>query len=516
MDRDVGQLGEDDFRRWCTLNRLSAVKSSPDKMGWDFFVESEPEMDDARPLDRQNDLKKVLVQIKATDAMLGSARGKLSAFKLLVDADLPAFIVQIGYAGGGTPRRARLLHIGSRQIETILRTVRETEETGCFDLHSIRMSLPMDEAVEIELNGDNLRQLISDGVPRGTAAYVATKAKIRETSGYDAYKAYVTFAAGTRGEDVVDWMIGSVPDLRFDELVVSRPRFGISLNKDMERSRNGMLRLKIEPFQKGKLIAVSAQTSRRVEMAVDVIAPAIGGLSKEFRKLRFTNEFVDIVVPSQGGVEYKFGIDPNKRLPIEVLSDAIAFGVVLAEDDARFNLQIGQEFRGGIAVPDAARTLRSWKTLGEFVEMLAVAVFRHWRTTPVEVTKREMEDALAANGNMFSILTRPGLEATFGADGGYPDWLPPGGAMTVPICIEFGELAYWAIVSLEAKTIHNEAGSIQFVGGHPRVIEDGVVERSEINVAALNARAAELGRSEDGKERCLFTATLAGADQDDA
>jgi hypothetical protein len=123
-----------------------------------------------------------------------------------------------------------------------------------------------------------------------------------------------------------------------------------------------------------------------------------------------------------------------------------------------------------------------------------------------------MVNALAVNGTMFNILARPGLEATFGADEGYPASLPPGGAMTVPICIEFGELAYWAIVSLEAKTIQHEAGSIQFVGGHPRVIEDGVVERSEINVAALNARAMELGRSEAGKERCLITATLADAD----
>ncbi len=243
MKRDVGQLGEDEFKRWCTLNRLSAVKSSPDKLGWDFFVEFEPEVDDARPLDQQNDLKKVLIQVKATDTMPGSVRGKLSAFKLLVGTDLPAFVAQIGYAGRGTPRRARLLHIGPKQIEAILRKVRETEEAGCLDLHSVRMALRMDEAVEIQPAGGNLRQLISNAVPHSTREYVAAKAKVRKTCGYDAYKGHVTFASGTRGEDVVNWMIGSIPDLRFEELVVSRTRFGISLDKDMERSRNGMLRI---------------------------------------------------------------------------------------------------------------------------------------------------------------------------------------------------------------------------------------------------------------------------------
>ncbi len=78
-------------------------------------------------------------------------------------------------------------------------------------------------------------------------------------------KGLVTFASGTRGEDVVDWMIGTIPDLPFAELVVSRTRFGISLDKDMDRSRNGMLRVKIKPCQRGKLIAVNARGNRRVK-----------------------------------------------------------------------------------------------------------------------------------------------------------------------------------------------------------------------------------------------------------
>src|SRR5258706_6186843 len=106
MKRDVGQLGEDEFKRWFTLNRLSAVKSSPDQLGWDFFVEFEPEVDDARPLDQQNDLKKVLIQVKATDTMPGSVRGKLSAFKLLVGTDLPAFVARSA-TPAGEPRVGR-------------------------------------------------------------------------------------------------------------------------------------------------------------------------------------------------------------------------------------------------------------------------------------------------------------------------------------------------------------------------------------------------------------------------
>ena len=71
-------------------------------------------------------------------------------------------------------------------------------------------------------------------------------------------------------------------------------------------------------------------------MSVGVFAPAIRGLPEHLRKLRFANDFIDFVVPFGGGdVHLKFGIDPHKRFPIDVLSDALAFGAMLAEDGAR-------------------------------------------------------------------------------------------------------------------------------------------------------------------------------------
>lgn len=57
--RNLGKVSQADFEGWCFRNRLNAVKAAPDEFGWDYFVEFEPEVDEAIPLDRQNDLKKV-------------------------------------------------------------------------------------------------------------------------------------------------------------------------------------------------------------------------------------------------------------------------------------------------------------------------------------------------------------------------------------------------------------------------------------------------------------------------
>src|SRR4051812_38129430 len=150
-ERRVGGIGEAQFKLWCENNGLPASKSDPDCMGWDYLVELDTEIDHSITLDRQGDLKKVLVQIKSTDSrtVSKSVNGKLSAFKRLVDADMPAFIAHIEYSGLSSPQRARLLHVGPTQIGAILRTVRQIEQKGRIDLNNVKRTLPLDEASEI-------------------------------------------------------------------------------------------------------------------------------------------------------------------------------------------------------------------------------------------------------------------------------------------------------------------------------------------------------------------------------
>jgi hypothetical protein len=145
--------------------------------------------------------------------------------------------------------------------------------------------------------------------------------------------------------------------------------------------------------------------------------------------------------------------------------------------------------------------------------MLSVALFRHRRGTRVEVTLHEIEEMLQANINMFALLTRPGLEMTFAPTERSPTSFPASGAIFIPTCIEFRSLAYFAIVRAEAKELTSQEGSIRFVGGSPHVLEDGVIERSDLRISALNDRAAELGKQESSKGKWIMTGTLADPKQ---
>jgi len=477
-------------------------------MGWDYFVEFEPNIDEAIPRDRQNDLKKVLVQVKATDMPPRAVQDTLSAFKLLVDSDLPAFIVRIEYSDQSSPCRAWLLHIGPTQIAAVLRKVRQTEKAGRVDLHKVHMVLRLDEAVEIELGGENLRRLIAEASPGSNAEYVAAKAEFRKACGFDEHSinACFTFSPGVGEEALVDLMIGKVPYLPITEMVVQKARFGIVLDKDIDRLGEGRLSVEVKPLKQGKLIAVSRDRSRRVEMKVSVFVPAIPELPKNCKRLRCTNDFIDLVLPFGGGTgNLKLDIDPNKRFATDVLSNALAFWTMLAEDGATLELDFGPK-RITFPVLQLAKRLRPRDLLHELIQTLAISLFRLHRVNDVEVTIYEMEQALDENRDRFALLARSGFEITIRSSEDIPSSFLASGAIFVPTYIEFGSLVYFATVSMQAKEImKNDDGSIRFVGGHPRVVEDGVVDRFEFQLTTLNQRTAELGRTESGKGLSIIT-----------
>ena len=468
---NLGKLGQADFERWCFCIGLNAVKAVPDEFGWDYFVEFEPEVDEAIPLDRQNDLKKVLVQVKSTHTPSQRVRGKLSAFKYLVDSDLPTFFVHIFYSREQVSQRALLLHVGPTQIEAILRKVRQAEQAGRVDLQNINMSLELNEASTIAADGSNLRQLILDAVPRGCAEYAAAKASFRKSCGYNEHsiKAHFSLAPGLNEETLIDLLIGKAPSLPLSEIIVNKTRFGIALDKDIDRIREATLTVEVKPLQQGKLIARSAKRSSRVEMSVGIFAPGVPNLPRHLRKLRCANEFVDVVTRfSDDRAHMVFRIDPAKRYPLEALENALRFGLVLAEDDARIELVLEDDLPVISAdSPDEARQFSRWRTLHEFIEVLSVALFRHRRGQAVEATLMELDEAFEANSNMFSVLARPGLEMKFSVREQIPRPIPTSGTIFVPTCIEFGSsLAYIAIVRIESKQI--AAGEDDFDPLHRR------------------------------------------------
>lgn len=509
--RDIDELGQDDFKAWCTDNGLIGSPPKQDRLGWDFFVEVQPEMDSDPPFDRRGPLLDALVQVKATEKFPSrSVQVKLSALKHLVDKLHPAFLAFLEYRSGERePARARLLHIGPTQIEQVLRKVRQTEKKG-RGLHEVKMRPSFDEAAKIDPDGGNLREIIQAVCPNGLAAYVTTKDDRRNSCGYDRNSVRVRlFPAEGVGQDaMVDLALGYVPDLPFREMTITRTRFGIPLDQDVTVLGTGRMSMKVKPLRRGRIAVVGSNPNRRPSLDIEVFTPGIPGA----RRVRLKNEFLDVELHFGNGTgKVYFEIDRGKPLPVERLAAALAFAVGMSEPGA--GLEIEPYGTLPIRVPSDFQSYRSWRPLHEFVDTVAVALFRHRGGVETKVSLREMSEALKKNLDMFCALTRPGVELTWRNQEQHSGQLPAEQVIYMPICICLTDLAYQAIVKINGKTALEDNSSLHIVGDKPSIVEDTIIELSKLNVEALNERAAEIGRADSTQNRMVITTMIGYGDQ---
>ncbi|MGO4741260.1 hypothetical protein AB4099_32380 [Bosea sp. 2KB_26] len=131
--------------------------------------------------------------------------------------------------------------------------------------------------------------------------------------------------------------------------------------------------------------------------------------------------------------------------------------------------------------------------------MLAIAVFRHRRNEPIEVTLLEMIKALNDNLSMYALLTRPGLGLAGKFHEFPPNGLPAEKAIYMPIGLIFADLAYYAIAKAAAHATLDDDGTIRLKGEKPIILGDGIVERSALNVEAINQRTDDLAQAARGQ-----------------
>jgi hypothetical protein len=498
--RKVGNKGEAIFADWCADEGISAVRSSPDVNGWDYFVEFAPEIDVSCPRDHQKSLVKALVQVKATDKKRKSVPAKLSALQKLVDADMPAFIVHIAYSHNRMPISAMILHIGNKQTELILENVRRLENKGRVDFHNITIYLGLDDAKKINLAGTNIGEIIYEFIPENGEDYVVQKAMHRKTCGYDerSISAKFKLSPEINTEQYVDFMLGEIPSLPIENFEIRKKRFGIEYLKDLVVGTAGYLTVDIKPFQKAKIIAVDQSGRRRASMDLDAYGPAIPNLPKNLRKLRFTNEFLDFDynVSSRKGT-MALSIAYDKRFDVTKVSEVLKFGGIMAMPGASFELQIDQSKPSREKFPAAAAKFKDWNIYHEYVEVFATAIFKHKRSQQFDTNWHEITKGIDDFGDMLAALTRPGASVEVHSHERPNDKFPVRSAFYIPIFMKLGELTYTAVVRAESTVSYAKDDAMIFTGGKPYVVEDDLYDGTEdVTLEILNDRASELAQLE--------------------
>lgn len=483
---NLGDLAEDEFHQWCSSNGLLWTRPARDRLGWDSFVELKPETQ-STPLDSQNELKKVLVQVKGTGKLEKTIRCKLSALKHLVDSDLPAFIAMIVYSDG-CAKHAKLLHIGPAQVEAVLRKVREVEKRGRRDLHNIQYRIKLGGAVELQVDGAGLRAAIVSFIPTTTAEYVAQKAAFRKSCGFGegSTVADVDFPPGVEAADLVDCLIGRRPTLPVRRGTITKSRFGIQLEADTHEFGPAILTVDVKPVDRAVVTVRSLQRAKSAEMAVDVYAPGIA-VPPEARRMRLVNTFIELMfVFNEPRIDLSFSI-PNKTHSIDELNRALKFGWLLSSPDALIGLQMGQH---SIELPvSKPADFEHWQDLHIFTDIFSTALHRYLPAHKCDVSFTEIDAAMWKCEQGFALITRTGLEVSFP--------VPPvsigqirRATLLIPITLELKELTYCALAAMDDESLTIADHTMRFIGQKAMVVEDGVAT-DDRGINQIKARLSE-------------------------
>lgn len=327
--RDLGQMGESTFNLWCAQAGLTANGSQVDKTGWDFFVEF-PFAERAEPTHIHAPALECKVQVKATDKADRKLSIKLSNLRRLITAPMPAFFVFIEFGKKDIAQRAFLVHVDEGLISKTLKRIHELETiSGYFDHHKRSLTIHYGPENEIPtLTGGYLKRKIEEHVPSGMNAYVTSKSRHLESTGFENGFAQITFSTEgkTNLTDLIDVSIGLKKSVQVSKFEGFHTRFGIKSKDPMIPKADGTLEMPdLKPtaagairFREDRLSPGMVFPCRLYSSPLNAIVPT------ELAKIRIEADCFDMSMnPFTGAANYRMNAGAGVRLPVKQLRDAI-------------------------------------------------------------------------------------------------------------------------------------------------------------------------------------------------
>lgn len=467
-------------------------------MGWDYIVEFEPRRDLSFPFDRQLETKKLLVQVKSTMNSSNFVRGKLSAFKRLVDADIACFIAHLRYKRDRTIETASLLHIAEPQIEQILKRVRLAEKEGRADLHNITINLSVRDSEQIDFATKNLREIIERKIGLCSSSYIAEKAIFRNRCGYDAGSLTASFSLFNPDDEerLVDMTLGSIESVCVDNLVIKRSRFGISLANDVDHIDKATISATVEPVKDVMILAKSRDTSRKAWMKASIYFPGIPDLPDRLQKVRISNDILEYTVNLHTKTtSYVTKFNNGAPMPINTLAAGMNFTYLLSEKGATieaFFLESRTPIMSGHC--EDSTVPKNWQSALDLAQILASAANKHMPGIECNLTLQELFYTLSNFQVMLLALRKSGYTLNFTLNESRLQLPSNTGMIIWPIWIEFGSFVYSAIVRSPIDTVSFEHENLFVTSSDPHIIDDGLDYHSTFDVNELNRRSLDFAR----------------------
>jgi hypothetical protein len=227
VDQDeIGTLGQDIFKTWCTPARATAIPASQDKHGWDFYVQMSVSGGWDEPLERS-----FKVQVKTTENGNLTSGIKLSNWKRMALERIPWFVLHL-VVEEARVCAAYLVHVDEHHVARVLAKLRSLADST--DLRKRKMVLTVGEAGLLgEPFHDSFRAAVLHHLGESEEAYGVEKSSWIKKTGFEERPYTYTLTtlaadAATLHRQRAEWAVGLLERLPLSALKVTETRFGIT------------------------------------------------------------------------------------------------------------------------------------------------------------------------------------------------------------------------------------------------------------------------------------------------
>ncbi|VVS98081.1 hypothetical protein [Rhizobium sp. EC-SD404] len=473
MKPESGTRGQNEFSGWCEPEQFHVQRSDPDRLGWDFMLEADPDRSTDVPLDQQNELPKFLVQVKATEHASTIPRIKLSALKHLVDADLPAAIAILFYSKGGRRSVRRLIvPVDEAVIEDTLRRVREQEAQGNRAIHTIKVPIPTERALEIGWDGEGLSAALHAMLEGPFGDYVARKSHFRKTCGFDDEPTVGRFfIPGLDGQHKLgELFLGGRRELEVNHLTIERRRFGIALGNDLLYFRDAILEMNAPPLLYAS-IELESDAGEWIALPVDVFVVPPFVDDREHSPIRLANKFFDVALDfEKEWAAITFNYAGDREVDLEEAVSIVQVGAILARPKKTLTIHF-KDAHIVLPATDEQGPFSHWIPVAPTLRRICSAISRSARRPQSPLRLATFYDWVEEHQEILALGSTPGVNLFF------PRWSEDGmvdeqDIILTPMSVELAGLQYTALVEIPIIAASRDDTEIKIVGGQPHVVDD--------------------------------------------
>ncbi|SDS63449.1 hypothetical protein SAMN05216496_2038 [Pseudomonas sp. Z003-0.4C(8344-21)] len=369
---DIGAGGEHFFMGFCSVDGVTANKSSADKHGWDVFVEVEQETGELTLMTLHEPIIAGKVQVKSTRTTSLKVDVTLSNLRKMATSPLPSFYVLMDFSQGPHPQRAFIRHVDEPLIREILQRVNTHIIAGKAErLHKLTLRVDFGLGREIRLSEPStFKSEILRAIGSSPAKYTDKKSMFLKNVGFEDGCHAMHFQLEGMGNltAFVNATLGMGGSVELQNMQFSTTRFGqVDPRSRTELSAGIMELTPVAPAAKGTLTFrdLSSGVSALVEASA-FFSPMHEWLPKSLKKIRIDCGTFDWLMNEDGSsAQFTATLDPELPIHLDGLANFFQIVCLLRRPES---LSIEMDFYGtqssvivkrGVVLPDYSRALET-------------------------------------------------------------------------------------------------------------------------------------------------------------